>query len=121
MFSARKVKGQKLYALARKGVEVERASKWVDIPEIRLLSFDGLRAKIHVCCGKGTYIRTLIHDIGERLGMGACMESLLRTRVGGFTLENSLTISQFETAFREGKLDPYFISAQQVKDRLGIS
>ncbi len=115
MYSARKVKGKKLYDLARKGEEVQRQTKWADIPEIQLLFFDGKRAGLKVRCGKGTYIRTLIHDLGERLGMGACMEKLTRTRVGSFTLDGSYTIAQFEEAFKAGKGEEKLIPVETLK------
>ncbi len=119
MYSARKVKGQKLYVLARKGKTVEREPKWADIPKISLTEFDGKRAKLTVTCGKGTYIRTLIHDLGEKLGMGACMESLIRTRVGDLTLKDSLTLAEFETRFKNGTIDEYMIPIETIKERLG--
>ena len=81
MYSALKVNGKKLYELARKGVEVERAARRVTIHSIDILSVELPRVRMRVHCSKGTYIRTLCQDIGEKLGCGGCMESLLRTRV----------------------------------------
>ena len=110
MFSARKVNGKRLYELARKGEEVERRTKFAEISEITLLSLEEAEpfsqiAKIRVVCGKGTYIRTLIHDIGQDLGCGAAMEALVRTRVGEYTLAESRTLSEVSALFAEGKLE----------------
>ena len=118
MYSARKVKGQKLYVLARKGQTVDRQPKWADIPSITLKEFDGKRAKLTIVCGRGTYIRTLIHDLGEKLGMGACMEALVRTRVGEFTLHNAVTLSEFEARFKNGDIDDLMIPAETIRERL---
>ena len=93
MYSAIKVQGQKLYELARKGVEVERKPRRISIYELELLERDengdwGLR----VVCSKGTYIRTLCHDIGAALGCGGCMSALTRTMAAGFTLDEAVTL-----------------------------
>ena len=101
MYSALKVNGQKLYDLARKGKEVERQPRPITVHELELLHFDGQDARIRVRCSKGTYIRTLCHDIGEKLGCGAAMESLLRTKVGRFTLDDAITLAQTEEAVQK--------------------
>ena len=93
MYSAVKVQGKKLYELARKGVEVERKPRRITIYELELLERDkngdyGLR----VVCSKGTYIRTLCHDIGAALGCGGCMSALTRTISAGFTLDEAVSI-----------------------------
>lgn len=93
MYSAVKVQGKKLYELARKGVEVERKPRRITIYELELLERDengnwGLR----VVCSKGTYIRTLCHDIGAALGCGGCMSALTRTMAAGFTLDEAVTL-----------------------------
>lgn len=105
MYSALKVNGKKLYELAREGKEVERKAREVEILDLQILSVQLPRVEFLVRCTKGTYIRTLCVDIGEKLGCGACMERLLRTRVGGFTLEQSVTLTQLEALREEGKLD----------------
>lgn len=102
MYSALKVNGKKLYELARQGKEIERAPRLVTIQEIEILSVAMPLVKIRVACSKGTYIRTLCHDIGEKLGCGAAMETLVRTKVGQFTLEESVTLSEIETMAHEG-------------------
>ena len=94
MYSAIKVNGQKLYELARKGKEVERKPRRITIFELELL--DGAQSEytIRVRCSKGTYVRTLCHDIGRFLGCGACMSSLRRTKAGDFALSQAITMPQ---------------------------
>ena len=94
MYSALKVNGKKLYELAREGKTIERKSRKVEIKEIRILEMALPRVRMEVSCSKGTYIRTLCHDIGEKLGCFGCMESLLRTKVSRFELESSLKLSE---------------------------
>jgi tRNA pseudouridine55 synthase len=102
MYSALKVDGKKLCDLARAGVTVERKARTVEIYRIEILSVDIPRVHFRVHCSKGTYIRTLCQDIGEQLGCGGCMESLLRTRVAQFSLANALKLSEVEEHFRAG-------------------
>lgn len=106
MYSAKKVEGRKLYELAREGKEVERQPHRVQIFEIQIGQMewkeDKIRVKLTVHCSKGTYIRTLCQDIGERLGVGGCMERLVRRRVGRFTVEESLTLEQIEEKVQNG-------------------
>ena len=90
MYSALKVGGQKLCDLARKGVTVERKARPVTIHEIEILSMNLPEVRMRVLCSKGTYIRTLCQDIGEKLGCGGCMKSLLRTRVAGFMIDEAI-------------------------------
>lgn len=96
MYSALKVDGKKLCDLARAGVTVERKARPVKIFSIEILALELPRVRMRVTCSKGTYIRTLCQDIGEKLGCGACMESLLRTRVGSFAVEEALSLSKIE-------------------------
>lgn len=96
MYSALKVNGKKLCDLARAGVTVERAARPVRILDITILSVELPRVRMRVACSKGTYIRTLCQDIGAKLGCGACMESLLRTRVAQFALEDALRLEEIE-------------------------
>jgi tRNA pseudouridine55 synthase len=111
MYSAVKVNGKKLYELARQGKEIERKTRRVRINDIRLLAYseDQAEVTISVDCGKGTYIRTLIHDIGDKLGCGAAMKSLIRTRVGSFTLKEALKLSQVEELMRQDRLSEYIL------------
>lgn len=90
MYSALKVSGKKLYDLAREGIEIERKKRKVKIYDIGLLDFDFPRAKISVTCSKGTYIRTLVDDIGQKLGTFAYVDELVRTRVGDFDIKESI-------------------------------
>ena len=104
MYSALKVNGKKLYELARAGKEVERQARHVDLPAIEILEIKFPVVKFRVECSKGTYIRTLCYDIGRRLGCGGCMESLIRTRVSTFRIEDAKTLDEIETLKQEGKL-----------------
>ena len=96
MYSALKVNGKKLYELAREGKEIERKARTVEITELEILESSLPVVKMRVVCSKGTYIRTLCHDIGEKLGVGGAMQSLQRSRVGIFRVEDALTLSKLE-------------------------
>jgi len=102
MYSAIKIGGKKLYQLARRGVEVERAPRTVEIRELELLETGESCCRIRVVCSKGTYIRTLCSDIGERLGCGAAMCSLVRTRAGTFEKSEAVSLDEVENAVRAG-------------------
>ena len=108
MFSAIKQDGKKLYELAREGIEVERKPRKIHIDAITILDDSHLEDEhmftMEVKCSKGTYIRTLCHDIGLRLGCGAAMQHLTRTRVGAFNLETAFTLSQIEQMRDDGTL-----------------
>lgn len=92
MYSAIKKDGVRLYELARKGQEVERQSRRVEIKELEIFDFDGQNFKMRVLCSKGTYIRTLADDIGKELGTGATLTALRRTKTAGFGLENAVSL-----------------------------
>ena len=94
MYSALKINGQKLCDLARKGKEVERQSRAVTIFRLECLDFSGDTAKLLVHCSKGTYIRTLCKDIGEKLGCGGCMEALRRVSAGAYTIDEAIPLAQ---------------------------
>ena len=96
MHSALKVNGKKLYDLARQGIEVERKPREIEIFSIEISDFDGITATLDVFCSKGTYIRTLCHDIGQKLGCGAIMQSLVRTKSGVFNIKDSVSFDEFE-------------------------
>ena len=100
MYSAIKVQGKKLYELARKGMEVERKPRLVTIHALELLEWPqaGEDFRLRVICSKGTYIRTLCHDIGQALGCGGCMSSLRRTRVGQFDLGQAVSLDELVNA-----------------------
>ena len=114
MYSALKVNGKKLYELAREGVEVERKARPVTILDIEIKEINLPRVRMEVSCSKGTYIRTLCHDIGEKLGCGACMEELIRTRVSRFNLEDSLTLSQVQELKGAGNLDMILVPIDEM-------
>ena len=101
MYSALKVGGRKLCDLARQGIEVERKARKITISRLDLLEFDGKNGVIEVDCSTGTYIRTLVDDIGKALGTGAVMTSLCRTRACGFELSECVSIEEL----REKPLD----------------
>lgn len=109
MYSALKVDGKKLYELARAGKEVERRPRAVQIRELEILEMDLPTVRFRVVCSKGTYIRTLCHDIGEKLGCGGAMASLTRSRVGIFGLEGALRLSEIEKLRDEDKISSVII------------
>ncbi|ABR48822.1 tRNA pseudouridine synthase B [Alkaliphilus metalliredigens QYMF] len=98
MYSALKVKGKKLYELARQGIEIERKPRRVQIDSINIIKIDQNKVIFDVLCSKGTYIRTLCKDIGDKLGCGGMMSFLLRIQTGDFKLENSISIEEFKDA-----------------------
>ena len=114
MYSALKVEGKKLYELAREGKTVERKARKVQIHRIEIRKMDLPRVWIEVECSKGTYIRTLCDDIGELLGVGGCMEELLRTRVGHFRIEDSVRLSELERYREEDTLEEHLIPVDSV-------
>lgn len=116
MYSAIKVGGKKLYDLARRGEVVERQPRSVRILEISVDWIELPRAKITVTCSKGTYIRTLCHDLGKALGCGGCMEHLKRTRVERFRAEDSLTLSQIEQIRDEERLPEIILPVEAMFD-----
>mgnify|MGYP003294124477 FL=1 len=103
MYSAVWVNGKRAYELARQGQEVELKPKLLVIDAIEVLSFDAekMQLTIRVVCSKGTYIRALARDIGERLGSGAYLTALRRTRVGEMNVKDCLTIDEFLTKLKE--------------------
>ena len=109
MYSALKYNGQKLYELARKGIEIERKPRTVHINTLRVndinLSDKQKTVTITVDCSKGTYIRSLCDDIGKKLGCGACMMKLTRTRVGEFMLDDTLTLNQISALVLKGEIE----------------
>jgi len=96
MYSALKVNGKKLYELAREGKEIERKARPVIIHYIEILDMQLPQITIKVGCSKGTYIRTLCHDVGEKLGCGAAMAALERTKSGQFSLDRAITLAELE-------------------------
>ena len=114
MYSAIKVDGQKLYQLARRGVEIERKPRKVTVHSIEISNFDGTSFDMEVRCGKGTYIRALCRDIGSALGTGAAMGDLERTKSGVFTKENSYTLEEIEKCVESGEIEKLLIPPDDV-------
>lgn len=114
MYSALKVNGKKLYELARAGIEVERKARPVTFYEIEVLAMELPLVRIRVRCSRGTYIRTLCHDIGEKLGCGGCMEKLLRTGVGRFRIGDALKLAEVEQRMAEGTLQDVVVKIDQM-------
>lgn len=100
MYSAVKVGGKKLYEMARAGLEVERKRRSITVFSLECLEFSGNRAKLRIHCSKGTYIRTLCHDMGEALGCGGCMEALRRTAAGAYTIDRAVPLEALLEAER---------------------
>ena len=116
MYSAIQINGQRLYDLARQGIEVEREARSITIYHCDLLG-EGPEENeyiIDVACSKGTYIRTLCGDIGEKLGCGACMTVLRRTEAAGFSLSESITLEEASQLAQEGKLQDKILPVEQV-------
>lgn len=111
MYSAVKIGGKKLYELARKGQEVQRPSRAIVIHALDYLGREEPTGdlRLHVTCSKGTYIRTLCADIGQALGCGGCMSALRRTRAGGYTLEQAVTLEALQQAKAEGRVEDYLL------------
>lgn len=116
MFSAVSVNGQRLYDLARKGVEVERKPRKVTIYELELLGFDedNQSGTLRVKCSRGTYIRTLIDDIGRELGVGAVMTALRRTVACGFKLSQAITLDEIKKLSQDGELESKLLSTESL-------
>ncbi|MCR4903923.1 MAG: tRNA pseudouridine(55) synthase TruB [Butyrivibrio sp.] len=116
MYSAIKIGGKRLYELAREGKTVERKARRINIEAISILDDSRLEDEglftMEVKCSKGTYIRTLCHDIGQRLGCGAAMAHLTRTAVGSFHLEDAVTLDRVEELRDQGLLDEVIKSTE---------
>lgn len=121
MFSAVQKNGQRLYDLARKGIEVEREARKVTVYRLELLNFDEetQEGRLLVECSKGTYIRTIIDDIGKRLGCGAVMTELRRTEACGFSLEDSITLDKAKQLAQSGELRKYVRSVESMFAQCG--
>ncbi|MCF0131011.1 MAG: tRNA pseudouridine(55) synthase TruB, partial [Pseudobutyrivibrio sp.] len=116
MYSALKVDGKKLYEYARAGVEIERKSRPVTIYSIEVIDVNLPEAKIRVHCSKGTYIRSLIFDIGEKLGCGATMTALIRTKAGSFDLSDAKPLDEIERIVRLGNIDRIITKIDELFD-----
>lgn len=116
MYSAVKVEGKPLHELARKGIEIERKPKKIIIHSIKIENLEPPFVTFRVICSKGTYVRSLCHDIGERLGIGAHVVELIRTRVGEFRVEESVELEEL-MSLSSNNLQP---SALSLKPQKGI-
>lgn len=101
MYSALKINGQRLYELARKGITVERRPRKINIYRLDVLNMEIPSVTLRVVCSRGTYVRALAHDIGERLGCGAYLKALVRSRIGSYRLADAMTIEEFTTYYRQ--------------------
>ena len=122
MYSAVSVDGQRLYDLARQGIEVERKPRQVTIFSIDILSEnkETNEYEIHVECSSGTYIRTLISDLGEALGCGAVMTELRRTKANGFEIEKAVTLEELEEAVNNGRIEDVLIPVDKALEEYPV-
>ena len=113
MYSAIKKDGERLYDLARKGIEIEREQRKITIEKLEIYDFDGTEFSMDVTCSAGTYIRSLCDDIGKVLGCGAVMTKLRRTEANGFSIENSVTLEELEKLVSENKTESAITSVEK--------
>ncbi|MBO4524037.1 tRNA pseudouridine(55) synthase TruB [Ruminococcus sp.] len=120
MYSAVQVNGQRLYDLARQGIEVERQAREIEVESLVLEEYDSSTREgvLSIVCGKGTYIRTIISDIGEKLGCGGVMTSLVRTSSGGFSLADCHTLEEIQLARDENRLEELILPIARVFEKL---
>jgi tRNA pseudouridine55 synthase len=120
MYSAVQINGKRLYELARKDIVVERPSRKVRIYSINLLSYDSTAqtGTLEISCGKGTYVRTIINDIGESLGVGGYMTSLVRTSASGFNLSECYSFEDVQNAMADSTIDSLIIPTERLFESL---
>ncbi len=121
MYSAVKIDGKKLLSYARAGKEVERKPRPTSLYSAKIVDLGSDEYKIEIHCAKGFYVRTLIDDIGGKLGCGAVMTSLIRTASGPFSIENAKTISEIEELVRTGEIEKYIMPLETAFDNLATS
>lgn len=116
MYSAVSVGGKRLYDLARKGIEIDRPSREITVSEFNISEFNEETGEGHIdiTCSKGTYVRTLINDMGQKLGCGAVMTSLVRTKANGFSLDDCFTLEEIEKLRDENRLDSAIKSTEKL-------
>lgn len=112
MYSALKKDGERLYDLARKGIEIEREQRKITIEKLEFYDFNGIEFSMDVTCSAGTYIRSLCDDIGAKLGCGAVMTELRRTSANGFSIEKSITLEELEKLVSESRTDEVITSVE---------
>ncbi len=114
MYSAKKVNGKKLYELAREGKEIERRPSFVKIYDAKLTHYNYPHLGLNIRCGKGTYIRSLIRDLGKKLSVPLTMESLIRTEASGFGLEEALTLDEVKGLSESGGIAEHIVSIESL-------
>ena len=112
MYSALKKDGERLYDLARKGIEIEREQREITIHKLEIYDFQGTEFSMDVTCSAGTYIRSLCDDIGRELGCGAVMTELRRTEANGFSIEKSVTLEELEKLVSENNAESIITSVE---------
>lgn len=120
MYSALKVNGKKLYELAREGIEIERKARSIEIFEIEILDISLPDITMRVHCSKGTYIRTLCHDIGEKLGCFGTMVTLERTKVASFLLKNAYKLSEIEAIVKEERIGEILTNTEDMFECMSV-
>lgn len=118
MYSAVKFKGRPLYEIARKGGEVERKARKINIYSISLTGERQGDYLLDIRCSKGTYVRSLCHDLGQALGCGGCMSGLRRTEAGGFKVEDAHTLAQVQEYADMGRAEELLLPVDSLFDRL---
>ena len=120
MYSAVSINGKRLYELARQNIVIERPSRKVTVYGIKLLSYDveTLTGRLEISCGKGTYVRTIINDIGEMLNVGAYMTSLVRTSSSGFSLSDCYSFEEVQNAMNSSSIDSLIVPTERVFSHL---
>ena len=113
IYSALKQQGQPLYKLARQGRDVERLPRAVEIHGLELLGWTPPFLTVEVTCSPGTYVRSLAHDLGQRLGTGACLAGLVRLRSGHFSLEEAVSLERLEEAFKHSQEGDYLLPVDE--------
>lgn len=113
MFSALKKDGERLYELARRGIDIPREQRKITVEKLEIRDFDGKDFTMEVTCSAGTYIRSLCDDIGRELGCGACMTGLRRTSANGFSIETALTLEELENAIKNGGINKCVVSLEK--------
>ena len=119
MFSAVKVKGKKLYEYARAGQKIEREARSINVYSLNPVYYEGLgtaqpKVLFEIICSKGTYVRTICHDIGQKLGCGAHMSFLIRTKAGDFNLNDAVTLEELKKYADKGLLNQVFVPVDKV-------
>ncbi len=116
MYSAVQINGKRLYDLAREGKVIERPARIVEVHSLVLLAFDPQSGtgELEITCGKGTYVRTILHDIGTALGCGCCMTSLMRTAACGFLLKDCHSFAEIESVMQQQQLDDILLPTESL-------